>query len=41
MNIEQLKQQLADIDAATLQDFILDLYLNYPELSDEIEALLL
>jgi hypothetical protein len=28
MNIDQLKQKLADIDAATLQDFILDLYLT-------------
>lgn len=41
MNIDQLKQKLADIDAAALQDFILDLYLHYPELNDKIEALLL
>ena len=41
MTIDDLKQKLADIDAATLQDFILDLYLHYPELNDKIEALLL
>jgi hypothetical protein len=41
MNIDPLKQKLADIDAATLRDFILDLYLHYPELSDRIEVLVL
>lgn len=41
MNTDQLKQKLAEIDAATLRDFILDLYLHYPELSDKIEALAL
>jgi dsDNA-binding SOS-regulon protein len=41
MNIELLKQKLADIDAATLQDFILDLYLHYPQLSDRIEVLVI
>ena len=38
MNIDQLKQKLANIDAATLQDFILDLYLRYPELNDKTEG---
>jgi hypothetical protein len=41
MNIDPLKQKLTEIDAATLRDFILDLYLHHPELSDKIEALLL
>ena len=41
MNVDTLKEKLADIDAATLRDFILDLYLRYPELSDKIEALTL
>ena len=41
MNIDTLKQKLTEIDAATLRDFILDLYLHHPELSDKIEALLL
>jgi len=41
MNIDTLKQKLADIDADTLRDFIFGLYLQYPELSDKIEALTL
>ncbi|MFA5633039.1 MAG: DUF6880 family protein [Porticoccaceae bacterium] len=41
MNVDTLKEQLADIDVDTLRDFILDLYLRYPELSDKIEALTL
>ena len=41
VNTDQLKQKLAEIDAATLRDFILDLYLHYPQLSDRIEALVL
>jgi hypothetical protein len=41
MNIDTLKEKLADIDADTLRDFIFDLYLQYPELSDKIEALTL
>lgn len=41
MNIETLKEKLADIDADTLRNFIFDLYLRYPELSDKIEALTL
>ncbi len=41
MNIDTLKEKLADIDADTLRNFILDLYHRYPELSDKIEALTL
>lgn len=41
MNTDQLKQKLDEIDDATLRDFILDLYLHYPELSHNIEALVL
>ncbi len=41
MNIDTLKEKLADIDADTLRDYIFDLYLQYPELSDKIEALTL
>jgi hypothetical protein len=41
MNIDTLKEKLADIDADTLRNFILDLYLRYPELSDKMEALTL
>lgn len=41
MNVDKLKEKLADIDVDTLRDFILDLYLRYPELSDKIEALTL
>ena len=41
MNVDTLKEKLADIDADTLRDFILDLYLRYPELSDKVESLTL
>lgn len=41
MNVDKLKEKLADIDADTLRNFILDLYLRYPELNDKIEALTL
>lgn len=41
MNIVILKEKLADIDADSLRDFILDLYHRYPELSEQIEALAL
>ncbi len=41
MNIDELKEKLAELDAATLQDFVLDVYLDYPDLSDKIEALVL
>ena len=41
VSIDKLKEKLADIDADTLRDFMLDLYLRYPELSDKIEALTL
>jgi uncharacterized protein DUF6880 len=41
MNIDTLKEKLSDIEAGTLRDFIFGLYLQYPELSDKIEALTL
>ncbi|QYZ65254.1 MAG: hypothetical protein HPY30_04175 [Gammaproteobacteria bacterium (ex Lamellibrachia satsuma)] len=41
MNIDALKEKLTNIDADTLQNFIFDLYLRYPELNDRIEALIL
>ncbi|WP_457670752.1 DUF6880 family protein [Thiolapillus sp.] len=41
MNIDTFKEKLADIDADTLRDFIFGLYLQYPELSNKIEALTL
>ena len=41
MNIDTLKERLADIDTDSLRNFIFDLYLRYPELSDKIEALTL
>jgi hypothetical protein len=41
MNVDTLKKKLADIDAETLRNFIFDLYICYPELSDKIEALTL
>ena len=41
MSIDKLKEKLAELDAATLREFILDLYLGYPDLNDKIEALAL
>ena len=41
MGIDKFKEKLAELDAATLREFILDLYLGYPDLSDKIEALAL
>ena len=41
MNVDTLKEKLAELDAATLREFILDVYLGYPDLSDKIEALTL
>ncbi|TVO71203.1 DUF6880 family protein [Sedimenticola selenatireducens] len=41
MSVDTLKEKLAHIEADTLRDFILDIYLCYPELSDKIEALTL
>lgn len=41
MSIDGLKEKLAELNAATLRDFILDVYLGYPDLSDKIEALAL
>jgi hypothetical protein len=40
MNVDTLKEKLTDIDADILRNFIFDLYLRYPELSDRIEALI-
>ena len=39
MNVDTLKEKLADIDADTLRNFVFDLYLRYPQLSGKIEAL--
>ena len=36
-----LKKKLTDVGAETLRDFILDIYIRYPEMSDKIEALTL
>lgn len=41
MNVDTLKVKLDGIDADTLRNFIFDLYLRYPELSNKIEALTL
>lgn len=41
VSIDTLKEELANIDADTLRDFVFDLYLRYPELNDKIEALTL
>jgi Family of unknown function (DUF6880) len=41
MKVDTLKKKLTDIGADTLRDFILDLYIRYPEMSDKIEALTL
>lgn len=41
MSIDKLKEKLAELDVAILREFILDLYLDYPDLNDRIEALAL
>ncbi len=41
MKTEELQQKLSELDPATLKDFILDLYIKYPELSNSIETLVL
>jgi hypothetical protein len=41
MNVDTLNEKLAGIDKDHLRNFILDLYLRYPELSDKIEPLTL
>lgn len=41
MKTEELQQKLSELDLANLQDFILDLYVKYPELSNNIETLVL
>lgn len=33
VNADQIKRKLAEIDDATLREFILDLYLHHPKLS--------
>jgi chemotaxis protein histidine kinase CheA len=41
MKTEELQQKLSELDPATLQGFILDLYIKYPDLSIIIETLVL
>ncbi len=41
MKIDDVQQKLGDLDADVVKDFVLDLYLQYPELHDRIEALVL
>ena len=41
MNIDDIKQKIAALDTNRVKDFILDLYLQYPELENKIETLLL
>jgi len=41
MNIDGIKQKINDLDSNIIKDFILDLYLQYPELENKIETLLL
>lgn len=39
MELEQLQHKLSALDKELLEDFILDLYLHFPELADRIETL--
>lgn len=41
MNRDDLQQKLFEMDPAVLQNFVLDLYQRFPELSDAIETLVL
>ncbi len=41
MNTDDIQQKLADLDADLLKDFILNLYMNHPDLHEPIETLLL
>ena len=41
MTIDELTKKLSELNAAVLQDFVLDLYLRYPDLSASIETLVL
>jgi len=41
MNIDEIKHKLIELDKDILKDFVLDLYLHYPELKDKIETLVL
>ncbi len=41
MKPEELQKKLSELNRATLHDFIIDLYIKYPDLSNEIETLVL
>jgi len=41
MNIDDIKQKLEALDASTVKGFVLNLYQQYPELSTQIETLVL
>ncbi len=41
MNVDDLRQRIIEIDPANLQDFVIDLYLSFPELKNKIESLVL
>ena len=41
MNIDDLKHRLNEVDVKVLQDFLLSLYVRYPEIADAIESLVL
>lgn len=41
MNIDEIKQKLAEIDSAIVKDFVLKLYQQYPDLTAAIDTLVL
>ncbi len=41
MNTDEIKQKIDELDEAVVKDFMFDLYLQYPELSTQIETLVL
>lgn len=41
MKIDEIKNKLENLDNALLQDFVLDLYIQFPELKAKIETLIL
>jgi len=41
MNIDEMKQKITALDADVVKNFLLNLYLQYPELNAQIETLLL
>lgn len=41
MNIEEVKERLIELNAEAAKEFILDLYLHYPDLNQQVETLLL